>query len=277
MQVSEAYFCGCLKRVYRHILTAYITVFYSCRNVYLCYWKYINMSNNKAVIIVAGGKGLRMKSALPKQFMELAGKPVLMHTIDCFYRFDNEIKIILVLPANHIEFWGSLCDDHKFSTVHEIVSGGATRFHSVLNGLAAVGDARVVAVHDGVRPLVSAETLRRCFDAAQKNGTAVPVMDSVESVRFVVGDKNHAVDRTACKMVQTPQVFDGLLLKSAYYQEYRPFFTDDASVVESYWHLKGDTNQIFLVDGNCENIKITTSFDLEIASLYVTNKADHEG
>lgn len=231
------------------------------------------MSKSKAVIVVAGGKGLRMKSALPKQFIALAGKPVLMHTIDCFFYFDNQIKIILVLPQSQIDFWHRLCQDHNFTTPHEIVAGGETRFHSVQNGLCAIGNAEIVGVHDGVRPLVSIETLRRCFDAAEVNETAVPVMDSVESIRFVTRDRNYAVDRSACKMVQTPQVFSGLLLKEAYGQEFTSLFTDDASVVETYWQANGDAKQIFLVEGNCENIKITTSFDLEIASLYLTNKA----
>jgi len=213
----------------------------------------------KTAIIVAGGKGERMNADVPKQFLEIQGKPILMHTLEAFINFDASLQLILVLPAAQIDFWETLCEAHDFNISHQIVAGGQTRFQSVKNGLDAVKAPAIVAIHDGVRPLVSKETISRCFDAAAKFGAAIPTMDSIESIRFVDANGNKSVDRTAYKMVQTPQVFDAELLKKAYEQEFSALFTDDASVVEAM----GATVQ--LVDGNRENIKITTEFDLIVA------------
>jgi len=221
------------------------------------------MTKPKIAIIVAGGKGERMKSDIPKQFLELQGKPVLMHTLDIFYRFDNSIQLILVLPETQIEFWKKLCIQHNFRLTHQIVSGGKTRFHSVKNGLEAVKSPTLVAVHDGVRPLVSLETISRCFDAAEKFKAVVPVFDLVESIRQITETGSQSVDRNAYKLVQTPQVFDAELLKKAYEQEFSTLFTDDASVVEAAG------TKVHLVEGNRENIKITTEFDLKMAELLV--------
>jgi len=214
---------------------------------------------NKIVIIVAGGKGERMNADFPKQFLEIQGKPILMHTLEAFINFDASLQLILVLPAAQIDFWQTLCEAHDFNIPHQIVAGGQTRFHSVKNGLDAVKIPSLVAIHDGVRPLVSKDTISRCFDAAAKFGAAIPTMDSIESIRFVDENGSKSVDRTAYKMVQTPQVFDTELLKKAYEQEFSVLFTDDASVVEAM----GAT--VHLVDGNRENIKITTEFDLIVA------------
>ena len=214
---------------------------------------------NKIAIIVAGGKGERMNADVPKQFLEIQGKPILMHTLEAFINFDASLQLILVLPAAQVDFWQTLCEAHDFNIPHQIVAGGQTRFQSVKNGLDAVKVPAIVAIHDGVRPLVSKETISRCFDAAAKFGAAIPTMDSIESIRFVDANGSKSVDRNAYKMVQTPQVFDAELLKKAYEQEFSVLFTDDASVVEAM----GAT--VHLVDGNRENIKITTEFDLIVA------------
>jgi len=214
---------------------------------------------NKTAIIVAGGKGERMNADIPKQFLEIKGKPILIHTLETFMNFDASLQLILVLPAAQFEFWKTLCKKHALNIPHQIVAGGQTRFQSVKNGLDAVKVPAIVAIHDGVRPLVSKETISRCFDAAAKFGAAIPTMDSIESIRFVDANGSKSVDRNAYKMVQTPQVFDAELLKKAYEQEFSVLFTDDASVVEAM----GAT--VHLVDGNRENIKITTEFDLIVA------------
>ena len=213
----------------------------------------------KHVIIVAGGKGLRMSGEVPKQFIALAGKPILMHTIEAFTRYDAHINTVLVLPEAQISFWQDLCKKHAFSRKYAIAKGGETRFHSVKNGLALIDGDGLIAVHDGVRPLVSRETIERCFVAAAEYLSVVPVVDCVDSIRQVIGTESISVERTAFKLVQTPQVFDVQLLKNAYEQSFSPAFTDDASVVESFGA------KIHLVEGNRENIKITTPFDLKIA------------
>ena len=225
------------------------------------------MSIKKAVVIVAGGKGLRMQTEIPKQFIEINGLPILMHTLLNFQGFDDEIQIILVLPEEHLDFWISLCERYYFGVKHKIVVGGETRFQSVLNGLKQLSDVELVAIHDGVRPLVSHEAIERCFNVALQTGAAIPVVDCVESVREVKDGLSCSVDRSRYKLVQTPQVFEKQLLLKAYEQAFSPLFTDDASVVESYFALQNDNakRQIMLVEGNRENIKITTQFDLIIA------------
>lgn len=221
------------------------------------------MEKNRTAIIVAGGKGERMNADIPKQFLELKGKPILMHTLEVFHRFDARMQLILVLPEIQIKFWQQLCRDHSFALNHVVVEGGKTRFHSVKNGLAAVQLPALVAVHDGVRPLVSNETIERCFVVAEKNAAAIPVIDMIESVRQITPEGSVSVDRTAYKLVQTPQIFDGELLMNAYQQDFSPFFTDDASVVESFGH------RVELVEGNRENIKITTTIDLKLAEALI--------
>ena len=214
----------------------------------------------KVVIIVAGGKGERMKAVVPKQFLEIKGRPILMYTIEVFHDFDPEIQIVLVLPADQIDVWKSLCKKHAFTLTHTIECGGSTRFHSVKNGLTAVSIPSLVAVHDGVRPLVSVETINACFDAASEYGTAVPVIDAIDSIRKITENGSVSVNRSEYKFVQTPQVFDGKLLIKAYRQEFSENFTDDASVVEAMGA------KMHLVTGNRENIKITTEMDLILAN-----------
>ena len=228
----------------------------------------------KAAVIVAGGKGLRMQAGIPKQFIEIAGMPVLMHTISNFYRFDNAMHLVLVLPEAHFRFWNELCEKFEFKIKHTIVAGGENRFHSVLNGLQQVSDASLVAIHDGVRPLVSHDAIARCFDAALREGAAIPVTECVESIRCVNDGSSNAVDRSKFRLVQTPQVFEKDLLFKAYQQPFSPLFTDDASVVESYFASQCELadRQIALVEGNRENIKITTRFDLIVAEAILGNE-----
>lgn len=221
----------------------------------------------KNVIIVAGGKGLRMGNDLPKQFIPIGGKPVLMRTIEAFYRFDQDINIILVLPVSHQDYWKSLCEEYNFSIEHVIANGGETRFHSVKNGLALVTNG-LVGVQDGVRPFGSVEMIKRCFDAAEEEFPAViPVIDSTDSLREVVDeDKSRIVDRSKIRLVQTPQVFDVNVLKKAYQTDFKETFTDDASVVEAMGV------NVHLVKGEVTNIKITTPLDLKIGELIIRDK-----
>jgi len=213
----------------------------------------------ETVIIVAGGKGERMQTSVPKQFIELKNIPVLMHTISVFLSYNSKINIIVVLPQTQMENWRELCKKHAFTIQHLVVKGGDTRFESVKNGLRYVGNKGLIAVHDGVRPLVSHHTIKTCFEEAERCGTAIPVVDAVESIRQIDDDGSCSVDRSKFKLVQTPQVFKAEILQKAYEQVFIPLFTDDAAVVENYGI------KINLVKGNRENIKITTPFDLKIA------------
>jgi len=220
----------------------------------------------KIAIIVAGGKGERMHADIPKQFIEIQGKPILMHTLEAFRCYDASMQLIVVLPAAQVECWNKLCDKHNFRLPHRVVTGGQTRFESVRNGLQVLQAPALVAVHDGVRPLVSKETIARCFDDAAEKQAVIPVIDLVDSLRQVTENGNQAVDRSAYKLVQTPQVFDAALLKKAYEQDFSALFTDDASVVEALGA------KIHLVEGNRENIKITTGFDLALAEVLLKSR-----
>lgn len=215
-------------------------------------------------IIVAGGKGLRMGGELPKQFIPIEGRPVLMRTLDTFHACDESIQIILVLPRDHQDYWRELCAQYQFAVPHRIADGGATRFHSVQNGLSLVdAPESLVAVHDGVRPFVSHEVISRCYAEAEAHGAVVPVIPVVETVRQLTGEGSVTVDRNAYRLVQTPQTFRATLLRRAYEQPYTDAFTDDASVVEALGEA------VTLVDGNRENIKLTTPFDLIVAKALV--------
>jgi 2-C-methyl-D-erythritol 4-phosphate cytidylyltransferase len=222
-----------------------------------------SMNKPKIAIIVAGGKGERMNADIPKQFLEIQGKPILMRTLDVFHKFDASMQLILVLPAFQIDFWENLCKKHNFTLPHQIVEGGNARFYSVKNGLETVEVPALVAIHDGVRPLVSHQTISRCFEAAEKFDAAIPVVELIDSIRQLTKDGSQSVDRNAFKLVQTPQIFDAELLKKAYKQDFSPLFTDDASVVEAMGA------KVELVEGNRENIKITTEFDLKIAETLI--------
>ena len=225
------------------------------------------------VIIVAGGQGLRMGGDIPKQFLPIGGRPVLMRTMERFAEYSEDLQIILVLPQSQWEYWLELGKNDFFRQVESlpggevwrpIVAGGSTRFHSVQNGLAQIPDDAegVVGVHDGVRPFASVEVIARCYDEARRSKAVVPVVPVVESLRHV---SEGAKTRADYRLVQTPQVFDIQLLKRAYRQPFNESFTDDASVVESLGH------SITMVEGNRENIKITTPFDLRIAEVIINS------
>ncbi len=210
------------------------------------------------IIIVAGGKGLRMGGDVPKQFLSVAGRPILMRTIERFRSALETLRIILVLPKDQQPFWHELCEAHQFREPYLLADGGETRFHSVQNGLSLIPDDAegVVGVHDGVRPFPSVEVIRRCYETARTAKAVIPVVPVVETLRHV---SEGTKPRGDYRLVQTPQTFDIQLLKAANRQPYTPDFTDDASVVEAYGH------SITMVEGNRENIKITTPFDLTIA------------
>lgn len=220
-------------------------------------------------IIVAGGKGLRMGGDIPKQFIPVNGMPVLMHTIRRFREFDQQMHIVLVLPKDHQDYWRQLCGEYSFTDKHDIADGGSTRFHSSQNGIMALAEAPdtdIVAIHDGVRPLVSVETIGRCFTAAAESGAAIPVLPVIDTLRYVGhADENgvnteqgHNVLRSDYRVVQTPQTFRLALLRRAFTQPFSERFTDDASVVEALGE------KVTMVDGNRENIKITTPYDLKV-------------
>ena len=215
------------------------------------------------VIIVAGGKGLRMGGEIPKQFLPIGGKPVLMRTLEAFYSFDNDMHIILVLPLDQQQYWKELCKQYDFSIPYDMATGGETRFHSVKNGLMLVDGKGVVGVHDGVRPFVSSDVMTRCYMAAEADKAVVPVIEVVETIRLLQDNGSETVPRNMYRLVQTPQVFEVSLLKEAYEQSYVDNFTDDASVVEALGV------KIQLVEGNRENIKLTTPFDLKMAEMLV--------
>ncbi len=214
----------------------------------------------KFALIVAGGSGSRMNNAVPKQFIEINDRPVLMHTFDAFFNFDSKLEFILVLPKDQVTAWNALCQKHRFKTEHKITFGGETRFQSVKNGLDLISDDGIVFIHDGVRPLVSAKTLKNCFEKAAEKGNALPVVPVTESVRFADGSENHPVDRSKYFLVQTPQTFQTRQLAK------NDSFTDDATVLES----RGET--IHLVEGNRENIKITYPDDLVFAEILLKQK-----
>ena len=215
----------------------------------------------KHIIIVAGGKGLRMGGDIPKQFLPVCGKPVLMRTLEAFRTYDPSIHIVLVLPVSQQTYWKELCRTFRFELPHDIADGGETRFHSVVNGLALVEGDGLVGVHDGVRPFVSQEVIARCYEEASRQKAVIPVVGVVETVRHLTDEGSETVPRDQYRLVQTPQVFDAALLRRAYQQEYTALFTDDASVVEALGE------KVHLVEGNRENIKLTTPFDLKLAEI----------
>jgi 2-C-methyl-D-erythritol 4-phosphate cytidylyltransferase len=216
------------------------------------------------VIIVAGGKGLRMGADTPKQFLPIGGKPILMRTIEQFYNYSNNLHIIVVLPREQQDYWRELCRKHHFTVPHEVADGGSSRFESSRNGLALIPDdaSGVVAIHDGVRPFVSPLVIARCIEAAREDFASIPVVPVTSTLRYV--DSHHGgrnVQRSDYREVQTPQVFDIQLAKQAFRQPYQESFTDDASVVESLGC------QVVMVEGNRENVKITTPYDLVVADV----------
>lgn len=204
-----------------------------------------------------------MGSDIPKQFLPIGGKPVLMRTIERFRDYSADLRIILVLPQAQQDYWQQLCNEYHFNVEYQLADGGETRFHSVQNGLALIPDDAegVVGVHDGVRPFPSIEVIRNCYETARERKAVIPVIPVVETVRHLEGEKSVTVPRSDYRLVQTPQCFDIQLLKSANKQPFNDGFTDDASVVEAFGF------HITLVDGNRENIKITTPYDMKIAEV----------
>ncbi len=217
----------------------------------------------KAVIIAGGGSGKRMGLEIPKQFALIGGKPVLYYTLKVFYEYDANVPIFLVLPADHIEHWRKLVDEHKVAIPHTIVQGGETRYHSVKNGLSVIEQSDVVAIHDAVRPLINAAFLDKLFQVAMENGSAVPVISMVDTIRFIEPSKNHVLDRSHIYAVQTPQVFRFDWLKNAYHKSYSKEITDDAMLVEQAGY------RLTFTDGLKYNIKLTTPEDLLIVESII--------
>ena len=214
-------------------------------------------------LIVAGGSGQRMQTEIPKQFLKIHGLPILMHTISAFRNYATSIHIILVLPEYEIDNWAALISQYKFKDVNKIVAGGKTRFHSVQNGLQFIQEDDIVAIHDGVRPAISANIIQQNFITARKYGCAVTSVKVKDSLRKVSDDFSSSVDREDFRIVQTPQTFQGSVIRKAYQQEYQSSFTDDASVAEQ------NGSRIYLVDGEYRNIKLTTSEDLGAISSFL--------
>ena len=217
----------------------------------------------KYIIIVAGGKGNRLGSEIPKQFLPIHGKPILMHTIEKFYLYDKNINIIVILPESHLEYWKLLCNEYSFEIKHKTVIGGEERFFSVKNALECVPSNVLVGIHDAVRPFVSLSVIEKAFSLAQEKQAIAPAIKPTESIRSTdESDKSTPLNREHIFLVQTPQCFHSNIIKNAYSSTYSPKFTDDLTVVENTSEVP-----IYLFEGNKENIKITTPFDLNIAEI----------
>lgn len=218
----------------------------------------------KSMIIVAGGSGTRMEAEIPKQFIELNEKPILMHTLERMHAADDAMQLILVLPANQMDEWEKLCNKHGFSLPHVMAEGGSTRFLSVKSGLELAWGSALIGVHDGVRPLFTADLINRVFSEAAYSGAAIPVTPVIQSLRKVDGNKSQTVDRAEYRQVQTPQCFKTEVLQMGFANAKHVNYSDDAAVVEANGALIG------LVDGDLDNIKITTPIDLQLAELIIT-------
>lgn len=222
--------------------------------------------NKEYALIVAGGKGTRIKSKLPKQFLELQGKPVLLHTLEAFFRYSDKINIILVLPADDFIIWQSICEKFQFDAPIVLQPGGDTRFQSVKNGLEKIEGDGLVAIHDGVRPLISEDIIAASFRLAAVHKSAVAAVRLKESIRMTDMDTTKAVDRSKFRIIQTPQTFDVSLIKAAYQMKEDVSLTDDASVAEQSGHA------ISLFEGSYQNIKITTEEDLIVAEALLNSR-----
>jgi len=215
-----------------------------------------------SVIITAGGIGKRMGFDIPKQFIEIAGFPILMHTIRCFFNYNPTCQILVTLPEEWKNYWGELIDTYDFDIPHDLISGGKERYDSIKNALLFCQH-DLIAVHDGVRPLVSSETIERCFQLVKSKGAVIPVLTLKESLRVKGDNISKSVERKNYLSVQTPQFFSSELLKNAYKIPFHSNITDDASLVEEAGYI------IATIEGNEENIKITTPFDLKIAEVFL--------
>ena len=222
----------------------------------------------KIAVIVAGGKGERMQGHVPKQFIPLLGKPVLYHTIRSFFDAYSDMQVILVLPEAHMQEGKRIVETYFQAYPIALVEGGATRFHSVKNGLNRIKENAVVFVHDGVRCLTGTELIRRCYDQTLEKGSAIPAIDCRDSVRTITPEGSRYLDRSTLKLVQTPQTFLSTLLLPAYEQEYRSTFTDEATVVEAAGHA------VHLTEGSVDNIKLTLPLDLIVAEELLKKKSN---
>lgn len=216
---------------------------------------------HRSTILVAGGSGKRLGGPVPKQFQNLHGRPLLMWTIEAFHRFDPGMPLIVVLPQAHFDIWKALCMGHRFFVPHQVVAGGEQRWHSVKAGLEKTEGDGLVAVHDGVRPVVGTDLIARCFDEADKHAAAIPVVPVVPSIRETTADGSRALDRSRLLVVQTPQCFHTGLLRKAFELPYDPAFTDEATLVERLGV------EVALVEGQEDNIKVTTPLDIQVAGL----------
>ena len=223
------------------------------------------MNAKKIAIIVAGGTGQRMGSVVPKQFLTIQGKPILLHTINQFVAAFEDIQLVVVLPADYIQEGKDLLTKNGFTKNIEFVAGGDTRFQSVKNGLSQVRENAIVFVHDAVRCLLTPALIQRCYQQALEKGSAIPAVSSTDTVRLLKGEKNEVYDRESVMLIQTPQTFQSDLLLAAFNQSYAPSFTDEANVIEA------SGKPVYLVEGEFENIKITRPLDLAIAA-YILEK-----
>jgi 2-C-methyl-D-erythritol 4-phosphate cytidylyltransferase len=223
------------------------------------------MSIKKIAIIVAGGTGQRMGSVLPKQFLEIEGKAILLHTIDQFIAAFDDIELVVVLPEGYIQ-QGQKLISKNFKTAIQFVAGGDTRFQSVKNGLSKVTEKSIVFVHDAVRCLLTPALIQRCYQQALEKGSAIPAVSSTDTVRIMEKEQHHLFDREKVMLIQTPQTFQSEILLAAFQQAYQSSFTDEANVVEA------SGQEVFLVDGEFENIKITRPLDLAIATYVLTKR-----
>jgi 2-C-methyl-D-erythritol 4-phosphate cytidylyltransferase len=224
------------------------------------------MNSKEYALIVAGGKGTRIKSKLPKQFLELNGLPILMHTIYAFFRYSENVVVILVLPEDDFETWAGLCKKYNFTKSLILQKGGDTRFQSVKNGLEKIEGDGLVAIHDGVRPMVSEDIIGASYRLAAVHQSAVAAVRLKESIRMTDQDNTKAMDRSRFRLIQTPQTFQVTLIKKAYQIKDDPSLTDDASVAERAGHI------ISLFEGSYENIKITTPEDLIVAEALLNSR-----
>lgn len=224
---------------------------------------------DKYAVIVAGGKGQRMGNAVPKQFLPLAGKPVLYYALKAFIDAYEDIRLVLVLPQEQLSYAQMVLQAFPERIDMAIVQGGDTRFHSVQNGLKAVSGNSVIFVHDGVRPLLSAGLVRRCYVQAVEKGSAIPAIAVADSMRIVDGNNSQPVDRQHMRSIQTPQTFRSDILLPAFEQSYRDEFTDEATVVEAYGE------EVYLVEGEKSNIKLTTPEDMLVAETLLKARTEH--
>jgi 2-C-methyl-D-erythritol 4-phosphate cytidylyltransferase len=220
----------------------------------------------KTAIIVAGGTGQRMGASLPKQFLAIEGKSILLHTLSQFVTAFSDIHFVIVLPADYIQEGENLIASSEITQPVQIVAGGDTRFQSVKNGLAQVDPDAIVFVHDAVRCLLTPALIQSCYNQAIEKGSAIPAVSSTDTIRILEGAKHHLVNRENVMMIQTPQTFNAAILKKAFEQVYQPSFTDEANVLEA------SGTEVFLIEGEYENIKITRPLDLAIANFILAKR-----